>query len=316
MSKIIGVTVGTTQKPSDFANSLKGSASGNPIVFSDVSPIQHEIKVKLKGVEPIFKSVYYDAENAYEIGKYEFDGDGEYIVSEYEYYPDGDGKCFTFTDGSWMIEADNVPADTEKIYVKDGEPYYISNADEVVDVSGRAVQKYGKNLLPITREISFPADANFSVNCNIKAPFMTTVLIDVTKGATTPAAAFIQYTYSDGTVTYYTGAGWNLNKESGILKRTALIDNGKTLVKVTYLNWCNLEGTIKEMQIEAGKTATEFETYVEPKTYTADENGIVKGVTSLYPTTTLTAEDGVTMEAEYNRDINKAFAELLSKIGG
>ena len=31
---------------------------------------------------------------------------------------------------------------------------------------------------------------------------------------------------------------------------------------------------------------------------------------------TLIAEDGVTMEAEYNRDINKAFAELLEKIGG
>jgi hypothetical protein len=150
----------------------------------------------------------------------------------------------------------------------------------------------------------------------MKAPFMTTVLIDVTKGATTPAAAFIQYTYSDGTVTYYTAGGWSLDKPVGLVKRTALIDNGKTLVKVTYLNWCNLEGTIKEMQIEAGKTATEIEPYVEPKTYTADENGIVKGVTSFYPTTTLFSDNGIIVEAEYNRDINKAFAELLKQIGG
>ena len=40
----------------------------------------------------------------------------------------------------------------------------------------------------------------------------------------------------------------------------------------------------------------------------------MEGVTSLYPSTVLEGEDNVEIAAEYNRDINKAFAELLSKI--
>lgn len=67
-------------------------------------------------------------------------------------------------------------------------------------------------------------------------------------------------------------------------------------------------------QIEIGTTVTEYEPFKEPTEYIADENGIVKGVTSVYPTTTLIADNGVSISAEYNRDINKAFAELMQAI--
>lgn len=71
---------------------------------------------------------------------------------------------------------------------------------------------------------------------------------------------------------------------------------------------------IKNLQIEKGSTATPYEP-CQGQTYTPTATGEVVGVTSLYPTTTLmTDTKGVIIDAEYNRDINKAFAELQQAI--
>jgi hypothetical protein len=59
----------------------------------------------------------------------------------------------------------------------------------------------------------------------------------------------------------------------------------------------------------------EYEPYKEPTTYTPNADGTVEGVTSLYPSTTLLTDiDGVVIDCEYNRDINKAFEELTQAI--
>ena len=75
--------------------------------------------------------------------------------------------------------------------------------------------------------------------------------------------------------------------------------------------------TYKNIQIEISDVATEYEPYIEPIPYTTDENGNV-AVPSIYPTTTLIAENGVTISAEYNADtkkyIDKKFAELAAVI--
>lgn len=68
------------------------------------------------------------------------------------------------------------------------------------------------------------------------------------------------------------------------------------------------------MQIEQGTKATEFEPAVTAVTYTAEENGEVKGVQSIYPSMTLYADNGLTVSAEYNRDANKVVAELTQAI--
>lgn len=71
---------------------------------------------------------------------------------------------------------------------------------------------------------------------------------------------------------------------------------------------------IKNLQIEKGSTVTPYEPY-QGQTYTSTATGEVVGVKSLYPTTTLiTDTEGVIIEAEYNRDINKAFAEMQQAI--
>lgn len=88
---------------------------------------------------------------------------------------------------------------------------------------------------------------------------------------------------------------------------------------------------IKNIQIELGTTATAYTPYVPDLTavkviksnasgeavaeYTPTADGIVEGVTSLYPNTTLmTDTEGVLIDCEYNRDINKAFAALEAAI--
>ena len=49
--------------------------------------------------------------------------------------------------------------------------------------------------------------------------------------------------------------------------------------------------------------------------YTPDADGRVEGVKSLYPTTTLmTDAEGAVIEAEYNRDLNKAYQALVDSI--
>lgn len=68
-------------------------------------------------------------------------------------------------------------------------------------------------------------------------------------------------------------------------------------------------------QLEYGTVASEYEPYIEPVTYTANADGSVDGVKSIYPSTSVSVEDASTVVSiEYNRDINKAFAELSAAI--
>ena len=88
--------------------------------------------------------------------------------------------------------------------------------------------------------------------------------------------------------------------------------NGTTyLYKSDYPNSGNVtEGVVSEIQVELGTVATDYEPYKEPVEYTQNEN-----IKSIYPCTTLTTDTtGALIECEYNRDINKAFAEIVEAV--
>lgn len=81
----------------------------------------------------------------------------------------------------------------------------------------------------------------------------------------------------------------------------------------TIANWEAVTSNYN-IQIEWGSVATDYEPYVGAE-YTPNADGTVNGVTSLYPNTSLmTDTDGVLIDCEYNRDINKAFAALEAAI--
>lgn len=68
-------------------------------------------------------------------------------------------------------------------------------------------------------------------------------------------------------------------------------------------------------QIEAGDAATAYEPYIPPTEYTPAADGTVAGVLTLDPTITLTTDSaGAVLEAEYSRDVNKAFAALQAAV--
>ena len=79
-------------------------------------------------------------------------------------------------------------------------------------------------------------------------------------------------------------------------------------------DWIYGTFSFDNIMLQVGTTATEYEPYIEPTTYTPNEDGTVEGVTSLAPSMTLTTDSGVIIDVEYNRDINKAFAELTQVI--
>lgn len=67
-------------------------------------------------------------------------------------------------------------------------------------------------------------------------------------------------------------------------------------------------------QLECGNEATLYEQYKKPQKYFLTEKGTVD-VSVEYPNTTVfSGTDGVDIEVEYNRDINKAFDELKNAI--
>ncbi|MEE0899240.1 MAG: hypothetical protein U0L88_16655 [Acutalibacteraceae bacterium] len=70
-------------------------------------------------------------------------------------------------------------------------------------------------------------------------------------------------------------------------------------------------------QLEFGATSTEYEPYAEIKSYPVNSDGTVDGVKGIYPTTVLfTNSEGATIEAEYNKDINKTLGDLETLLGG
>ena len=200
-----------------------------------------------------------------------------------------------------------------------------------VDVPNAKVTRYGKNLVDmndwvkqgaatiaedgsykistIAMNNKYGADSGSGiyvpVNGNIPIVIRGTVKTASPNATTNCFIVYIKYT--DGT---NTRIDWNGVLVDGIAKwqtRSNKSDPSKTIERVTYA-WTSNAAYVKDFQIEVGQTATEYEPYVEPITYTADENGDVKGVMSVYPSTTLIAEDGTTVTAEYNKDTNKVIA--------
>ena len=73
-------------------------------------------------------------------------------------------------------------------------------------------------------------------------------------------------------------------------------------------------GTLTNVQLEIGSTVTDYEPYSCTE-HTANSDGTVEGIKSLYPNMTLlTDTEGVIVTAEYIKDIDKAFEERLAEI--
>ena len=86
--------------------------------------------------------------------------------------------------------------------------------------------------------------------------------------------------------------------------------------QVYWYSGNGVTATVSNIQIELGTVATEYEPYQgELATYNVNADGSVDGVKPIYPSMTFMPDtEGVTLDVEYNRDINKAFAELQTAL--
>ncbi|MBR4857430.1 MAG: collagen-like protein [Bacteroidaceae bacterium] len=102
---------------------------------------------------------------------------------------------------------------------------------------------------------------------------------------------------------------------------TIQTDPSKTLkqITITTLDCSSSTGArnakAENIQLEVGGAETAYEPYVAPVTYPVNEDGTVDGIVGNGEVMTLSADTaGVLIDCEYNRDINKAFDQLVQAI--
>lgn len=250
---------------SNKANAIKGTASGEEVVITDLSPDTHTLNVKVSGVDnPENVTVARLGKN---ILCFNEDCTPTYYQNVlWEYKPDRQEFLLTGKSNSTAVNSFVSLSEFLKF-----EPFI------------RSSRKYAVTLEHISGSITGGTSVT-GIKCYIGSaqhvlPFPTSENKTVTE--------IIDGNEGSEIMRLYFGAG-------------------------TY-NVVFNDYTFR-MKLELGDTATEW----EPATctiYTPNADGIVEGMTSLYPTTTiLTNTDNAVIECEYNRDINKALdAEMPNK---
>lgn len=351
MAEIYGNTTTTPIKITQaFANALKGSASGeNAVAVRDVSPIEHNLVTKIRS-KNLIPYPYTDTTKTENGITFTDNGDGTITpsgtASANAYFSFGTVtlKAGTYTcsygtaaNGCVVLIEDEKGNLVKTVSVKD---YFTINTEtkltikgvvtigatptgyflpqielgtvatdydpHIDDLSSVTISRYGKNLFGLTA-----SDFNNGLDYN---PQVKQVNLDLLPNT-------IYTLSSDATGSTYSADIWvnGANSQNhGVYKgqsRTVTTDSsGKmfVLIKKAKINEIFNSNYI---QLEVGSKATAYEPYIEPITATADAEGNVEGLTSLSPNMTIVADtEGVVIDLEYNRDINKAFAELTQAI--
>ena len=208
------------------------------------------------------------------------------------------------------------------------------SSDTVTDLTTVKVSRCGKNLIPFpyrdlklgtstTNGIDFTVYDDGSILINGTATSNTTKYLyqnatgllglksGVTISGSKNASDDIQQAIVYFTCNYYDSAGtMQVGVQASIVAsaKTTITDDWKGLGIYLHIpSGKILNNLLIKPQLEIGTTATEYEPYSAPIEYTPNADGTVNGVTSLYPSTTLTTDtNGVLIDCEYNRDINKA----------
>lgn len=243
----------TTEGKQIFANALKGKESGYAVALSNVSPVEHNVKVKLL------------SETATDFTKVKCEALGKNILAPV----------------------------TWKTYSKNGVDFE-RREDGGVVVNGTSTAVVVAN---------FP-------NPTLKHGVSYAISLKQSgTGSVGNGGLFVTYVNSEGTTVRLKGSAAGRDKvvwerEYTLSSVGLQIDANKTF-----------NNTVFYPQIEIGEAITDYEPYIKPIQYTPNADGTVDGVVSISPSMTLqTDTDGVTVEAEYNKDTNKIIEKLTQAI--
>ena len=320
------------------SNAFKGSANGNPVTITDISSIEHNVGISVKsapsdiqGGENLentefgyYKSLpfvlekgktyiveirnqHYDSwmENGY-IEKSSWANDSSPI-----YNLAGAINIFTPTETAEycvFLNLDISPAAKSQIFV--GEEGQGGAEGVKVTVCGKNLFDYEK-IMKKYAEGDFEKVNSYSViNIPLKPNTNYTVKINGEKNG---AACFISRLKA---VNSDAAAGLSVSTNWGTMERTLITDKSGNLYIGLYpivAETRPAQFELAKVQIEEGTTATEYEEYRE-QTYISNAEGIVEGVKNIYPSMSISAEDSVTISAEYFKDIDKVLNNLAMNI--
>lgn len=238
------------------ANAVKGTKSGEAIVLTDASPIEHEMDVKVSGISDI---------STVKVKKYGKNFLNRNATAVFKGMLTFDGSRQTFTS--------------------------VGGGGDLTTIIGKYKDFVGKTIT-----VSY-------------------IFVDH-QGSHNSFTTFIQ---ADSTALT---SAFNYNSATKLFKMTYTIPENDTAENLSirqYIGYItSADGdyvTIDNFQVEIGDTVTDWEEYKEPVEYPVSADGIVEGVTSIYPNTTLMTDTaGAVIDCEYNRDANKVIADLENKI--
>ena len=370
------------EESKNHANALKGKASGEAVVLTDVSPQEHDMAVQLKR-KNLLPYPFHQTTTTHNGVTFTDNGDGsvtangtatdtayimlwskpnlpvgDYVMSgcpegggASRYYMTGNGfeNCsgdkgsggtFSVAENSAqtnivLIVAAGVTVDNLVFWPQIEEGGTVTAyAPYCSDLSAVTLQKYGKNLVDVDAmlNINLTKDENgiYHINKSSASAFRFTTPIPANtsfalsyknlEGYNANSNALLSHSiyFADGTTAggNWVGGKW---KDGNAFDSKLVIKNSKPITgfNINTYNpsadfWCEFSG----LQIDIGETATEYEPYVEPTTCPkADANGAVNGIIGNGESMTLLTDTaGATIEAEYNRDANKALSALEQKI--
>lgn len=357
----------------NFSNALKGSKSGSAILIDDISPVTHEMGVKVRGKNlfDINGFINLTGNSTY----YGINDNGELYVKQSDYRDDtvipafvtleagtytlsnttpitSNFKLINLTDNTVISYNNNITFSIEKATSLGIKCWQAADTvigklqlelgttptdytSYVPDLTAVKVTRCGKNFIDID-SIANDIVAKYPTTCEITefdgkrclkigaiSPEITYTIptsiplyglqlkvydtgynksfMSVTKNDTGSSKLYISTSTSNewATVTRYYTYDTQYFTEMQFYK--------SDVTKPIYID-------LDSVMLEASHTTTEYEPYVGAE-YTPNADGTVDGVSSIYPNTNLTTDtEGVLIDCEYNRDINKAFAELQQAI--
>lgn len=368
----------------NVANALKGTASGSVVAIKDVSPLEHDIKVKVSG-ETVGNTGLTKTETLSEQwDSVSLDTPADTVratFSEGNHYcaagiiPLVDGQdlatlsdfsglviqpCYSYgemggvTDITYTINGNVLSWQGTKTF-DDGSPdsyfdVYEVSGSYTLNSSGQKItgfcQVYGLNEDnpfhqnpeedSITVTVSLYEGSSVGVVVHGKNFFQTSS-VELT-GKTTSKVLYTGRLYgavaisweqsflaasasqngfiSVKNITTNTTKWLVANSEGQSYRATRTVDLGEGEYEIKLVNGAKFSGEITKLQLEFGNTATEYEPYRGVlASYSVNADSTVDGVRSIYPSMTFIPDtEGTTVEVEYNRDINKAFAELSAAV--
>nr|DAE06062.1 MAG TPA: hypothetical protein [Siphoviridae sp. ctsxw88] len=198
----------------------------------------------------------------------------------------------------------------------------------ISDLTSVTLSEYGKNLIPATTvsktsqglTATSQSDGTIIINGTCTGSYYLALdTLNVLKGEQFTVHSSVPSNVTEKEYQFYLSG-----RTTGLASLYAITQSGRTYnppISGEYacLFFAATGQTFNNFklsyQLELGAIKTTYESYKAPKTNTPQADGTVTGVKNIYPTTTLLSDtDGVVIDAEYNRDINKAFEELQNAI--